>query len=559
MARVLIPFLFCAFLLLGGREPPWGDANITYTTTKALWDSHRLDIEIGAPRYFFTVRDGKKYGIYPLGNVVAMLPSYLVHKRLMKIPKLGELPVAALATHLVPALLMAAAVALFYRLARRRGAGPRLALLLGATLAFATICFIYARVAFSEALQTFALLLLCERILAQGDRLTLPGMATVGLAAGVLLNAKPVHVLLFPPFAAYFLWAHLHDRARRDLRRLAMACGVAFLSFMPFLAAALWHNLLKTGSLLRSGHEGQGDFFSGDLGAALYGFLLSPGKSLFLFSPPLLLGLIGFGTALRRRRAETILLVSVCVVLLLVHAKFRIWHGGYCWGPRYLVPLTPLLLLLALPWLPEALGRGRVRLRRVAVGAVLGAGLVIQLLGAAFYWDHYTRILVAVRDQTGMARWSEDHLTHGYFVPEFSPILGHYWLFKHWLRQDPDLNRDAPWGELVGGRRRQGLDLDRDALWWGMVGGRLRQDPDADRNAQWAGLLQGRLYLKDNWQELRIDFWGVDWLKGNRQTVAVGITTLVILMVGLAVSGWGIRRRLRREVAAATPPQGADG
>jgi hypothetical protein len=509
MARVLIPFLFCAFLLLGGREPPWGDANVTYVTTKTLWESRRLDIELDAPPYFFTVRDGKKYGIAPLGNVVAMLPSYLIHKRLLGIPKLAEQPVAALATHFMPALLMAAAGALFYRAARRRKASPRLALLLTATLSFATICFVYARVAYAEALQTFALLLLVERTLAQGDKLTLPGMAIVGLAAGVLLNSKIVYALLLPLFVAYLLWAHLHDRARRDVRRLAMAGGVALLAFLPFLVAAVWHNLIKTGTLYRSGHEGQADFFGGDLGAALYGFLLSPGKSLFLFSPPLILGVIGVAAAWRRRRAEALLLLGICVVALLVHAKFRIWHGGYCWGPRYLVALTPLLLLLALPWLPEALARGRVRLRRAAVGALLVAGLVVQLLGAAFYWDHYTRILVAVRDQTGMARWSEDHLVHGYFVPEFSPVLGHYWLLKHSWRKDSDLNRDAPW----------------------------------------KGLVRGRLRLSDNWQSLRIDFWGLDWLKGRREMVTVGLTTLGILMVGLAASGWGIRRRLRREEA----------
>jgi hypothetical protein len=509
MTRVIVPFLFCAFLLLGGREPPWGDANVTYVTTRAVWEEHRIDIKLDAPPYFFTVRDGKKYGIAPLGNVVAMLPSYVIHKRLMGIKKLPEQPVAALATHFMPALLMAAAGALFYRLARRRGASPRLALLLTGTLAFGTICFVYARVAYAEALQTFALLLLCERTLAQGDRLTLPGMAVVGLAAGVLLSSKIVYAVLLPLPVAYLAWAHLHDRARRDLKRLAVACGVALAAFLPFLVAALWHNWVKTGTLYRSGHEGQADFFGGDLGAALYGFLLSPGKSFLVYSPPLLLGLLGLGVAWRRFRAETVLLLGVCLVTLLVHSKFRIWHGGFCWGPRYLVPVTPLVLLLALPWLPEALDRGRRRLRRAALGGLLALGVTVQLLGASFYWDHYMRILMMVRDQTGMRGWSEDHLPHGYFVPEFSPVLGHWWLFKHWLRKDPDLNRDAPW----------------------------------------KGLIRHKLRLQDSWQPLRIDFWGVDWLKGNKPTVAVGMTTLGVLVVGLAASGWGIRRRLRREEA----------
>jgi hypothetical protein len=519
MARVLIPFLFCAFLLAGGREPPWGDAHVTYATSKRLWEDKKLDIKLDAPPYFFTVRAGKKYGIAPLGNVVAMVPSYLVQKRLMKIQKLDEPAVTALATHFMPALLMACAMALFYRVARRRGAGPPLALWLTAGLSFGTICFVYARVAYAEALQTFALMLLLERTLAQGERLTLPGMAVVGLAAGVLFNSKIVFALLLPLFAAYLLWAHLRDPARRNLKRLALGCAVALAAFAPFFIAAVWHNYVKTGTIFRSGHEGQADFFGGDLGAALYGFLLSPGKSLFLFSPPLVLGLMGLRTAWRRGRGEMLLLVGVCLVTLLVHAKFRIWHGGFCWGPRYMVPLTPVLLLLALPWLAEALGRGRVWLRRTALGALLGAGVAVQLLGGAFYWDHYMRILVAIKNQTGMYRWSEDHVVHGYFVPEFSPIRGHWWLFKHWWRKDPDLNRDVPW----------------------------------------KGLVKGKLHLKDDWKELRIDWWGVDWLKGKpKNVVRLGWWTFGILAGGLLASGWGIRRRLRRESTspgpAAAPP-----
>jgi hypothetical protein len=518
VARYLVPFLFCAFLLVGGREPPWGDANVTYVTTRTLWEEHRLDIELDAPPYFFAVRDGKKYGIAPLGNVVAMLPSYLIQKRLTRNPRLDEAQVAALASHFVPALLMAAAAALFFRLARRRGASPRLALLLTATLSFGTICFIYARVAYAEALQTFALLLLVERTLAQGDRLTLPGMALVGLAAGVLFNAKIVNAVLLPLCAAYLLWAHLRDPARRNVKRVALAGGVALLTFAPFFAVAVWHNWVKTGTLYRSGHEGQADFFGGDLYAALYGFLLSPGKSLFLYSPPLLLGLVGLRAAWRRGRAEMLLLVAICVVTLLVHAKFRIWHGGFCWGPRYLVPLTPLLLLLALPWLAAALGRGRVWLRRTALGALLGAGLAVQLLGGVFYWDHFMRVLVGINHQTAMSyRWSEDHLSLGYFVPEFSPVLGHWWLFKHWWRADPDLNRDAPW----------------------------------------RGLIRGPLYLKEDWKELRLDFWGADWLRGTRATVRIGAWTFGLAGLGLLASGWGLRRRLRRELAAAPPAAAA--
>src|SRR6185436_13923580 len=231
----------------------------------------------------------------------------------------------------------------------------------------------------------------------------------------------------------------------RALRRTPLAV----FAFAEFAFIAVWHNHLKTGSWVDSGYQIKDGIFSGDLVAGLYGFLLSPGKSWFLYCPPLILGLLGLGTAWRRRRAETVLIAGMVVICLVFNAKFRHWHADYCWGPRHLVAVTPLLLLLAFPWLPEALTRGTVNLRRWALGALLGAGLSVQLLGAVFYWDHYIRVLIAVKDDTGASGWFQENLSHGHYIPVFSPIRGHWWLLKHLWRGEADLDRDAPWKPVV--------------------------------------------------------------------------------------------------------------
>ena len=38
------------------------------------------------------------------------------------------------------------------------------------------------------------------------------------------------------------------------------------------------------------------------------------------------------------------------------------------------------------------------RLRKVVLGAVIALGVTVQLLGNAFYWDHYIRISMDARD-----------------------------------------------------------------------------------------------------------------------------------------------------------------
>jgi 4-amino-4-deoxy-L-arabinose transferase-like glycosyltransferase len=405
---------------------------------------------------------------------------------------------------------MAGACLLFHRLGRRRGATPGWAALLTLSLALATLCFAYGRVAYSEALQTFALLLLVERTLAAGDSPTVGRLALLGVCAGVLFNTKLVYALLLPLPAAWLIYLQARWR-RTSLRRFLLGSLLAVLTFLPFFAVALWHNHIKTGSLLDSGYRIPGGVFSGDLLPGLYGFLLSTGKGMFLYSPPLVLGLLGLRTSLSRRREETWLLLSIIAVTLLFNAKFRHWHADYCWGPRHTTAITPLILLLALPWLPEALQRGRARLRRAALGLLLGAGLLVQLLGAAFYWDYYIRILIAVKDQTGAAGWFQEQLGHGHYIPQFSPLRGHLWMMSHLIRQDPDLDRDAPWKLIVPQR--------------------------ADLSAHYAAM--------------RIDWWALDWLAGKEAPRGPGLVLLLLFGGGAVLCGVPVGRRLSAGRSAA--------
>ncbi|MBZ5557106.1 MAG: hypothetical protein LAO77_07495 [Acidobacteriia bacterium] len=502
MTGRVIALLFFLFLLGASREPPWGDAQISYDTTRALVDRHELQIFTNVPSYFYTVRDGRRYGPAALGNAIAHVPSYLAYKALRHIPNVPDLPLFALTSHLSSSALMAIACGLFLSLCRRRGASERLSVIMTLVLGLATIAFCYARSPYSEALQTAALLFFVERTLAQGSVMTGGGMAGLGVAAGVLLNTKLAYAVVLPIAAVHVI--AMQWQARREWPRIARGAVIAVSAFAPFVALVLLHDVVKTGSMFQTGYDEGKDMFSGELIPALYGYLLSPGKSMFLYSPPLILAVMGLRTAWRRQRGETACLLAIIAAVMLISGKYLIWHGGYSWGPRYLVPLTPLVLLLALPWLAGALARGRVWLRGAAFALLVASGCCVQLLGAAFYWDHYVRILVTVQEQTGGAAWSPDFLADGYYVPQFSPISGHWWLLRHYLRDDPDLNRDAPWQLLMN----------------------------------------ARFDLSPHWSRLRLDWWGLDWFAGTPAAQTLGWMIIGLLGVGVIVSAASLRRTL---------------
>jgi len=107
--------------------------------------------------------------------------------------------------------------------------------------------------------------------------------------------------------------------------------------------------------------------------AGLLTLLVSPGKSIFLYSPPLLLCLIGM-RSFRQQQPAIALAVKLSSALLVLFLACICFVGGdWCWGPRYLTPLLPLWAL-AFPFVKLN------RIRRQWAVALLGAGLLIQLM-----------------------------------------------------------------------------------------------------------------------------------------------------------------------------------
>jgi hypothetical protein len=149
--------------------------------------------------------------------------------------------------------------------------------------------------------------------------------------------------------------------------------------------------------------------FTTPLWLGLYGNLFSVGRSIFLYSPPAILAAFAFSRFHRARRAEAILFAAIAAIYLLVYSMYGYWEGGWAWGPRFLVPVLPFLVI-PLGYLVTSKRWAVV----VAALAVLGVG--VQILGVAVnysyvYWD-----------------WSQMNLlpkTAFLWVPEISAIPTH--------------------------------------------------------------------------------------------------------------------------------------
>ena len=104
------------------------------------------------------------------------------------------------------------------------------------------------------------------------------------------------------------------------------------------LAGLVWGlaNWYRFGSPLREGH-GQDPAAALDPGSmGIFGLLASPGKGLAFYAPVALLGAV----RCRDWRLWTPLAASV-----VLHGLMHDWTGGTGWGPRFLVPILPIVLL----------------------------------------------------------------------------------------------------------------------------------------------------------------------------------------------------------------------
>lgn len=416
LARRLFLFSLTAYLLLGSGTIASSDGLTMFTLSESLLDG-RLDIPPGGNGK--PGRNGLFYAKADPGQAVIALPLVAAGQlsaRLLPPGPWRDLWPAAIASTL-NAFAGAAAVVVFLFLVRSLGYSPRTALVLSLGLGFSTSLLPYTKSFMREPLLLLFLLLsffelrLCKLRPRENRRRAL--RAGLWLGAGMLVKATLG--LNAPILLAY------HAARPGGLR--TAGGGRAVLAFLAGPAAAVvilgLYNAARFGHPLATGYDPAVDNFSTPLAVGLYGQLLSSGKSIFLYAPLGLAALWGFSGLKRHHRAEAMTAGAILAVNVIFHAKFASWAGEGSWGPRYLVPFLPFLILPA----AELFQTDRPARQRVAALA-LAAGLLVQAGGTAIYFGSYMRELGEYPYERTFS--DPQFMVRSHFVPNDSPVVGHW-------------------------------------------------------------------------------------------------------------------------------------
>ena len=323
--------------------------------------------------------DGRYYAKQGIGHAVYSIPFYLTGRLAERLTRtrLNQsdlLPKAALAVG--STVVAAGCVALTFLFGWHVTQNWLASLFGSLALGFGTLLWPYSKFGFNAPLA--ALCLLAATYTAWvATRLDRPKtLALTGWLLGFGWLVRHEFLLVAAPVA---VWLVLESNGNRSILirwiRL-VAPGIT-------AAGVIWgmYNWLRFGNVFDVGHTPEYGL------TGFYGFLVSPGGSVFLYSPILLAGVIGLVNLWRADRNLATLLGGQVIMLFCYYASLDDWIGGRSYGPRYLVSILPLICVVIVWWFHQCDRRGRKLLFSLAVTSVLVQlpGVLVDYSKPSFY------------------------------------------------------------------------------------------------------------------------------------------------------------------------------
>lgn len=368
---------------------------------------------------------GRTFSGYELGQTLIEVPFYAFGKLANTVfPVSDPNWMTMLFVGLLNPLATALMVVLFYHTCLQLGIQNKTAVGLTLVLGLSTIVFPYSRGFTREPLLTLFTLLgfyMAIRFRAtNANRFLL----LAGLVSGFLAFIKLIHALLIPVLLVYLaVWIVQREQDKRSPRQeifwqtvrgltIFLLPGIVFIfiqsmygfmrfgSFSSGLGGVRTDPITWTLMVISEGHPNE----------AIWGLLFSLDKSFLLYSPPVVLSFVAWIWWFRAQPREAIaILVLVLIEFTAVFLRVD-WDGGTWWGPRYLVQITPLVML-PLGFLIDktSLIQRRMWTGVLVVLAILG--FLIQVVGALVSDRDYLDIVGAPSALMGQL----DFLSHGVF------------------------------------------------------------------------------------------------------------------------------------------------
>jgi len=242
----------------------------------------------------------------------------------------------------------------------------------------------------------------------------LAGLA--GLALGLSVFAHPTSLTFIPVF---LLYSYIVVMRHQKLAFVTLTASLGLVLFFVGLT-----NYARFGSFTEFGYGYFSTLEVHNGWTGLIGLLVSPGSGLIFYFPLAILVPLGAKYMYKEGKALFFLCLYIIVSTWIYTGTLSSgseptsWSGGIAWGPRYLLPTLPFLILILAHLFPRL--KKRYFVKSIVIGLCL-AGFYVNL-SAILIWFQYGL----------MYAWSMEGLaTHPSYMdvvtwsPPHSPIILH--------------------------------------------------------------------------------------------------------------------------------------
>lgn len=360
---------------------------------------------LSTPQLSFAPYHNKVGSLEPLYSIFLAIPYALARS----IPGISNIHAAML----VPLLLTASTGGLLYLIARKIDYPCKVSSIIAFVYGLATLAWPYALSLYREPLLAFLWTFTLYGILKWKENQSRI-WGTIVLATIVCTVQVKVTAAAAFPVLMLVLLSDIH--LKKHTRVFYIVSSLAILSAVSAFVIR-YDQLSPLLSALRNLSP------SSETLSGLYGLTLNPGKGIVFFSPVVIVALAGIPGLWHRSRTVAFVCAGFLASVLYAYSNYSVWHGGWCWGPRFLVPLMPLVSLLTGPLLNQA------TLNWIAWPFIFVSG-IIQFAASTMDWSNGYSPLVK-SEPLGQVRYNLS-LTEWFRSPVITQI-------RRWRLQEIDL------------------------------------------------------------------------------------------------------------------------
>jgi len=403
---VTLFFFLSLYLLTAQGSIQTSDGMSMYLLTQSIAGRATFSIESERTDILSLGEGERYYSKYGLGQPVLAVPLYLTGMSVAKVFGIPKRFTTLFTVSLFNPIVSSLVCFVLFLCALEIGLTQRIALFLSCAYGISTTAWHYSQDFMSEPLTTLFLLgafYFALKALSGSHRHYLYS----GCAAGCAFLVRPASLVAIPCYLIYII---VKKRGKESAKKLLKGASFFLGGFIPFLFMYFVYNFLRFGSIVETGY-GQG--FTTPLWVGVVGHLFTPGKSIFLYNPILIIAVIGFYEFIKVKPYEALLVALVFLAHLLLYSKWEVWMGGMCWGSRFLMVTFPYLVLSS-GFLLSKRGRMWWKISLVLVGIGFLVQLPALIVNVSRY--HYT-LRVAHGDQM---------MNRLIYAPKDSPLVGQW-------------------------------------------------------------------------------------------------------------------------------------